>query len=160
MARFQGNVTIRSRLVKTRAVIAATMVVALLAVGASPATSASRSFSFEGCVWSSTTHQAGAALGTFYSTSLTIDHNGGCGYLDADVKYYVDQAPGPTATKWCDAIVASSNDCTINWKEHYQGSGRAESNQWGHWQSKVHDNSISRAQSWETNHWQSSGWWL
>ncbi len=136
MARFQDNTVIRSRFIKPRSILAVALVVALLWVGASPATSASRSFSFEGCVWSSTTHQAGAAgWGTFYSSSLTIDHNGGCGYLDADVKYYVDQAPGPTATKWCDAIVDWANDCTINWKEHYQGSGRAESNQWGHWQS-------------------------
>ena len=135
MARFQENVTIRNGLVKPRAALVAAMVVALLAVGTSPVASASRSFSFEGCNWSSITHQAGAWGGALFSSSLTIDHNGGCGYLDADVKYYVDQAPGPTATKWCNAIVASWNHCRIDWKEHYKGSGRAQSNQWGHWQS-------------------------
>ena len=93
-------------------------------------------YSFSGCDWKA----AGGNLGLgFTPYSRTVDRNGGCRYIDADVKY---REIGQIAvyTKWCPSLNAPGTTCSIS--------------------SKAHDNSRSRAQSWETDHWQSSGWWL
>ena len=82
MTNFPDNRATWRRFVGSHAIVATMLVGALLWTGANPVASASRSFSFEGCSWSSTTHEVSAAgLGAIYSHSLTFDHNGGCGYM-------------------------------------------------------------------------------
>ena len=94
-------------------------------------------FSFSGCSWKA----VGGDLGIGYNPfSRTVDLNGGCRYLDADVRYREVGGGSTVYTKWCATVNGSGMTCSIG--------------------GKIHDDSRSRAQSWETDHWQSSGWWL
>ncbi len=111
-------------------------VIVLFAAG--PAWAVTKDFFFDGCQWRSYALDSG--YGT-YAETRTVDLNGQCASLDADVKYYEDDS-GPF-TKYCPN--------SSRYVEEYNcvKSGVLI----------FHHESRSRAQSWETDRWQTSGWW-
>lgn len=104
-----------------------------------PANAVTRQFGFDGCSWMS------VAEGDPYLTwakTETWDLNGGCSYLDADLRYYDENGE---QYKWCNPL----NRAGVSCKERVQD---------GHLYVD-HHLSYSKAKSWETDRWQWSGWW-
>ena len=96
----------------------------------------SSNLSFSGCSWTAIGGSFGQGATPY---TKTLDRNGGCRYLDADLKF-VDVGDTVTRTKWCSSVNAEQRVC-----DEF---------------SAIHVDSRSRAQSWETYLWQSTGWWL
>lgn len=109
---------------------------ALLMVAA-PAYSITKDFSFDGCSWRSVAD----GWSGYWAHTKTIDMNGGCRYLDADLQY---RQEGNISIKWC----AAANEVERVCQKNADDKGLV-----------FHDSSHSAAQSTETDRWQYSGWW-
>jgi hypothetical protein len=117
----------RSKMVKVT--LSAVMVIGSMFL-ATQAFAVSRTFDFDDCRWRSEADDNHSKAWT-----ITRDLDGGCSYLDADLKYF----DGAVRTKYCSWINTQSRGCSKSWVDHEQ--------------------SRSAAKSWETGRAQYSGWW-